>query len=323
MSVRTIDVRELPHIEREKLIFPGVEQLKDGETLRLILEFNPVPLVYMLKARGEFEVYFEKEGPDEWILNVKRILTDEKIKAHLKKLVQEARAGSVSDEAKEAAKGFFQSTDAKKLELIEHELMTEGVSADEIKKTFCDIHLEALKDSLDAQKTEVEPPHPVHTLMEEHKVILATLKKLRNLLSKLQTANSFDDLAEDMSDIRDVTSHLVEAENHHQREEEALFPKLEKHGITEPSHIMKLDHDEFRKRKRALYQLVSMYDEHEFGDFKKKFVDDGGYIAQEFENHIIKEDNILYQIALQVLTPQEWDEVKSKCDEIGYCCFTP
>ncbi len=47
-AVKTIDVKGLGHAEKEGLIFPGVEELTDSEVLRIIMEFNPVPLVYML-----------------------------------------------------------------------------------------------------------------------------------------------------------------------------------------------------------------------------------------------------------------------------------
>jgi DUF438 domain-containing protein len=47
------------------------------------------------------------------------------------------------------------------------------------------------------------------------------------------------------------------------------------------------------------------------------------YLTRELESHIFKEDNIIYQIALQTLTSQEWQEVKKECDKIGYCCFAP
>jgi DUF438 domain-containing protein len=40
-------------------------------------------------------------------------------------------------------------------------------------------------------------------------------------------------------------------------------------------------------------------------------------------SHIYKEDNILYPMALQVIPKDEWETIKKKCDEIGYCCFTP
>ncbi len=66
-GAKTIDVRGLEHTQREGLIFPSLEELRDNETLRIVLEFNPLPLVYMLKARDEFNISHEKEGPDEWI----------------------------------------------------------------------------------------------------------------------------------------------------------------------------------------------------------------------------------------------------------------
>ncbi len=35
----------------------------------------------------------------------------------------------------------------------------------------------------------------------------------------------------------------------------------------------------------------------------------------EMASHISKENNILYQIALQVLTPEQWDAVNAECDK--------
>jgi hypothetical protein len=40
-------------------------------------------------------------------------------------------------------------------------------------------------------------------------------------------------------------------------------------------------------------------------------------------SHFFKENNILFPAALQVVTVDEWEEVRKEFDEIGYCCFTP
>ncbi|MCP4398693.1 MAG: DUF2249 domain-containing protein, partial [bacterium] len=55
-AVKTIDPRGLEHHEREALIFPSIENLPQDETLRIIMEFNPVPLVYLLETSNEFEL---------------------------------------------------------------------------------------------------------------------------------------------------------------------------------------------------------------------------------------------------------------------------
>ncbi|MBI2852800.1 MAG: DUF438 domain-containing protein [Chloroflexi bacterium] len=322
-NVKTIDVKGLPHGEREALIFPGVESLASGEKLRLVVEFNPMPLVYMLKARGEFELSYEKEGPDEWILNISRISPQEDKKEQFKQLLKEMKTGEVTEDAKAKARQLLQAVDATSLGLLEQELIREGVSHDEIRGSLCDIHLEIMRDSLVAQRIEVEAPHPVHTLMEEHKIIIGQLKEMDSVIEKLKDTKSLEGLGADIERLKDISHHLVEAENHHKREEDVLFPMLEKHKIEEPPTIMRMDHVEFRKRKQELFKVTHNPQDYSFDEFKGKVTELGGYLSQQLEGHIFKEDNILYQIALQVLSKEEWGEIKKACDEIGYCCFTP
>lgn len=322
-ETKAIDVRGLEHTERENLIFPNVERLEQGEKLRIHMEFNPLPLVYMLNAREEFGISYEKEGPEEWILLVERTSSGDNRKEHFKTLLREFKDGEISEETKEKAKKLLQSVDAKTLGIIEQELIKEGVSHEEIRHSLCDIHLEILRDSLVAKKIEVEAPHPAHTFMEEHVVILEALDNLTSLVDRLKSKDSFDEMGEDLAELKDISHHLVEAESHHQREEDVLFPKLAKHDIVEPTEIMKLDHVEFRKRKQELFKMAHNHEDYDFGEFKKSAIELGEYLSRELEGHIFKEDNIIYQIALQVLTEDEWDEVKKEADKIGYCCFTP
>lgn len=322
-AVRTIDVKGLGHVEKEGLIFPGIEALQTNETARIVVEFNPLPLVYVLKAQGEFNIAYEKEGPDEWVLRVTRIAPKEDKKEQFKELLKELKESEVSAEAKEKAKKLLQAVDAKTLGIMEQELIREGISHEEIRKSLCDIHLGILRDSLVAKKQEVSAPHPVHTFMEEHKIILQSLNELASLGERLRGITTFEAMGPDREKLKDVAHHLVEAESHHQREEEVLFPQLEKHDIVEPPQIMKMDHVEFRKRKQDLYQMAHNSQDYDFPAFKTKVIELGEYLSKELESHIFKEDNILYQIALQVLTPEEWEKVKKDCDKIGYCCFTP
>ncbi|OGO35728.1 MAG: hypothetical protein A2147_06585 [Chloroflexi bacterium RBG_16_57_8] len=322
-AVRTIDVKGLEHADKEKLIFPGLESLKDRETLRIVVEFNPTPLVYLLKAEGKFDIRYEKEGPDEWVLQVSRVPDREGQKQQFRELITGLRGDEASPELKEKARALLQDVDAKTLGVMEQELLNEGVSHDEIRKSLCDIHLEVMKDSLVAKRIDVSAPHPIHTFMAEHEVIVSTLERLGRLVGKIETAGSVEELGADLKELVDVAHHLVEAESHHQREEEALFPELEKQGITEPPQIMKMDHVEFRKHKRSLYQLALHPEEYDFGQFKSRVVELGQFLTKELNSHIFKEDNILYQIALQTLSEEDWVKVKRLCDQVGYCCFTP
>ena len=70
------------------MIFPGIEALKPGETARLVVDFDPVPLVHLLKAQGGLDIGYEKEGPDEWVLRVTRVAQPED-KRPIKELLTE------------------------------------------------------------------------------------------------------------------------------------------------------------------------------------------------------------------------------------------
>jgi DUF438 domain-containing protein len=321
-DVRTIDPRGLAHHDREALIFPSIEELDKDGTLRIIMEFNPIPLVYLLETRNEFEISYEKEGPTEWILAVKRIAENKDRKEQLKAMLREFQKGHLA-QTKDKARQLFQTVDAKDLATMEQELIREGTPHEEIRRHLCEIHLEVLRDSLVAKQIDVEAPHPVHSFMEEHKVIIENLNRLSELLQRIKSAESFEDAGRDLETLKDIAHHLVEAESHHQREEEALFPRLEAHNIAEPGAIMKMDHEELRKRKQLLLQLSHNHEQYSFDTFKKQCLELGEYLIHELENHIFKEDNIIYQIALQTLSKEEWQRVKKECDRIGYCCFTP
>src|SRR3972149_1445752 len=216
-ATTTIDVKGLEHADKESRIFPGLESLKEGETLRIIIDFNPVPLTYLLEAQaGKYDLAFEKEGPDEWILRVTRLPGHEAYREE---------AG-------------------------------EDVSIEHLTSSFCDLPLDAIRDSLVEKQIRMEPPHPVNTFMQEHVVILDNLRQLGELVAKLKKAGSFEAVKGDLEKMEEIAGELVEAELHHDREEQALFPALERHGGGEPPRVMTADHVEFRRKKPEPHPLA-------------------------------------------------------------------
>ena len=75
MSDATLDLRELHPFERHEKIFQMWDDLKVGETLKLINDHDPKPLHYQFDAeyKGKFEWKFEEEGPKDWIFLIKKI----------------------------------------------------------------------------------------------------------------------------------------------------------------------------------------------------------------------------------------------------------
>lgn len=170
----------------------------------------------------------------------------------------------------------------------------------------------------------LKPGHVIHTLMEEHKMILGFLDELEKTNEYIQQENKYDGDNGDFKKLENIAEHLIGAEPHHQREEEVLFPELEKRGVSCPTEVMRKEHEEFRPKKKEVLGLCRTVSEMDFRDFQKKLKETADFLVSMLREHIAKENDILYPMALEVI-PEEavWQEMKVACDKIGYCCFTP
>jgi len=323
-KIINLDLRKLIPFERHEKIFENWNALKGGEVLRITNDHEPKPLYYLFQAehKGEFEWEYEKQGPKDWIFKITKILQDnkrEKIKEMLKKLQKE----KVSDKVREEAKSMLKNIPSTELALIEQEIIKEGTTRKEMRK-LCDVHLEIMREDFKNKDLKLKPGHPIYTLMEEHKEILNFVDKLKIATKKLESARDFKDAKTEIEMLRFAAKHLVEADKHHQREEEVLFPEMEKAGITEPPEIMREEHKDIKPKKKELYRIIENCEKLSYQDFVKKVKEVAEFLIKELPDHIYKEDNILYPMALEVIKEKErWEKIKKECDKIGYCCFTP
>ena len=246
----------------------------------------------------------------------------EELKEVLKKLHQ-AMPEDLGRVKKEAEK-YFKETDPKELALAEQELIQEGTQRSEMKR-LCDVHLEVMKGRLGiaAKKLKLPASHPISILKDEHKVIKRNLKKLTKTLKKLKAAGSFEKAKKQIDTIKELSHFFLETDKHHKREEDAIFPRLEAHGIVEPPAIFKEDHVEFMAKKRQLNELAKDAEKKGFKEFIGVVGPVIEFLAKNLDEHIYKEDNILYPIAYETLEKSEWKDVRRKFDAIGYCCFAP
>jgi len=243
-------------------------------------------------------------------------------KKKIKELIKLLHAGKKPDQIKEEFKDVLRTISPTEIARIEEELIAEGMPREQIRR-LCDIHLAVFKESLEKPKTELSPSHPIHTFMEEHKIILQFLEQLKTLLQKVKTAKNFNEIKPEAVSLKKIAENLMEIEKHNVREENVLFPHLEKHGISEPPAIMWAEHNELRDRKKRLIELTKTYDKLGFNQFQKQLIETVDSIVDTLTSHIYKENNILYPAALTTTTDQEWKDIRRQCDELGYCCFTP
>ncbi|MGQ9513835.1 MAG: DUF438 domain-containing protein [Thermoproteota archaeon] len=237
----------------------------------------------------------------------------------LKEVIKQLHDGLPPQEAKEKFKQVLEGISPSEIAKVEQELIEEGMRREEIQR-LCDIHLEIFKERLEKQRFEVGTQNPIYVLMEEHKILLQLLEKLKVIVNDIQQGSDIDN---DVKELENIMKVLSDADRHYLREENVLFPILERHGITEPPAIMWMEHDRIRKMKRKLKSLAENYSDGSLNEFQKQLGESARSLDNLLSSHIFKENNVLFPTALQLITQHEWDEAMVEFDEIGYCSFTP
>ena len=74
-KIVTLDLRLMPPFERHEKIFQVWNNLKSGETLKIINDHDPRPLRYHFATNheGKFQWEYEQEGLIDWVVKIKRI----------------------------------------------------------------------------------------------------------------------------------------------------------------------------------------------------------------------------------------------------------
>jgi uncharacterized protein len=258
-------------------------------------------------------------------IKVKKVNCEEEMKMNniesLTGILKRMNAGESLENIKNETKDLLEKINPTELSLAEQKLIEEGMKPEEL-RGLCVIHMEMLKGNLEKLKAAVEPDHPLQTLIAEHEKLLGFLNQLDMLNFALQDKGVNNITAEDIEQLKNLAEQIISAENHHLREENALFPELEKLGITGPTRIMRLEHNELRARKRTLLDLASNFNTSNEDESLKGINEAAKYIVFNLRDHIFKENHILYPSALENIEETIWSDIKEKCDEIGYCPFT-
>lgn len=241
-------------------------------------------------------------------------------KEMLKRIIRSLHEGADPEAVKESFKEVLEGATPTEIARAEEELIREGLPREEIHR-LCEVHLAVFRESLAGQKALAPAGHPVHILMEEHKILLGFADELQGVARRVREAGEVE-LAS-LEQLRHIEEHLKASESHYVREENVLFPYLEKHGVTEPPAIMWMEHDRIRETKKGFYNLLEGREGMEFGDFATQLAEVASSLADLLTNHFHKENNILFPVALRVMAEDEWQDTRRQFDELGYCCFTP
>jgi PAS domain S-box-containing protein len=173
------------------------------------------------------------------------------------------------------------------------------------------------------QELHIPAGHPLSILIEEHRVLLERAERLGTLVKMIEEACDSVYVGDALTELQNIDKDFQDSEKHYLREENVLFPTMEKHGVTEPPAIMWMEHNRIREIKKKLHNLVEKWNTMPYSDFKTRLSEAAKPLCSVLPNHFFKENNILFPTALQVIKGKEWEDVRKEFDGIGYSGFTP
>ena len=155
-------------------------------------------------------------------------------------------------------------------------------------------------------------------LSDEHRVIERVLAVVEKL-----TQTPVESAIENWKKTLDFFRYFAD-QCHHFKEEQVLFPVMEEHGIPReggPIGMMLMEHEEGRAYVRAMLSAVPLVEaKNEVA--KEILVDKAKAYLRLLKDHIQKEDEILFKIADDVISPDEQKQLlrsfeEHEAEEIG------
>ncbi|MCX6304330.1 MAG: DUF438 domain-containing protein [Bacteroidetes bacterium] len=206
---------------------------------------------------------------------------------------------------------------------VEQELISEGLPESEVLR-LCDIHSQALEGHIDLSGMKiVAPGHPVDTFKRENRELEKVVKQLRELFSRSEAELSVPGNEKYINLVKGLFNNLMDVDKHYRRKENLLFPFLEKCGITGPPKVMWGKHDETRDLLKNAINVLNMPGEFTPDMMQMKIELHLDPAVNAITAMIMKEDEILFPMALDKLTETDWYEIYRQTNEIGYCLYDP
>ncbi|MCS7314872.1 MAG: DUF438 domain-containing protein [Bryobacterales bacterium] len=240
----------------------------------------------------------------------------------LKEIIKSLHAGESPETVKARLRELVRQTDHAEIVAMEQALIAEGMPVSEI-QAMCDLHSQVTREVLvQIQPPAVPPGHPVDTFRRENAALREVAGRSRELLRRIQALPDDADANEELLELRRATSELMDVDKHYQRKEQALFPRLERYGITGPSKVMWAKDDEVRALLKQLDESLRAASSRA-GDLKALAAGVASRALAALEEMVYKEENILLPLSLSTLTEDDWAEIWESSPRYGWCLVEP
>ncbi|MDO5522487.1 MAG: DUF438 domain-containing protein [Bacteroidia bacterium] len=205
---------------------------------------------------------------------------------------------------------------------VEQELINSNALTEEEILEFCDLHTAVLDGSIDVEGAKSIPAgHPVDTFKKENTALKNEAIKIAGLFNQASALGD-NELPGYILQLRSLLNNISDVEKHYLRKEYLLFPYLEKHLITGPPKVMWGKHDEIRELLKSSFEALEspISSAEEMRSIIQLVL---APAIEMLDRMIMKEEEILFPMAMDTLTDDEWYKIYQETPEFGYCLFDP
>ncbi len=228
-------------------------------------------------------------------------LEDKKIEKVTNVLANYLKGKITDQQAKEEINTSFDKITAQEFALCEQHLGDYGIDDVELTPRIEELIL-IVKDILVTNELDLKKGHPIDTYLREVEAIRDVLDEIRTMKDEKFIKNKW----------LEIYDKLLEIKTHFDRKQNQLFPALEKKGFDKPSKIMWTLDDEIENTiKKALNYLENNQND--------QFLSMQDQVIDMVEDMMEKEESILYTTAVDMISDDEFIEMRKGDDEIGYC----
>jgi len=169
-------------------------------------------------------------------------------------------------------------------------------------------------------KNELPANHVLRMVLAEHELMRCFLADLEDVVAAISARREITSTCSEFMKLSHIAEHLSAIDEHIEREEDVIFPYLQKHGWTSLCRAAQSDHSYIKTAIEDLVRLVGSFEPARGREFRIRLNSITKYICPTMTEHLFQEDNILFPIALEVIRDDGlWKRIKSICDDIGYC----
>lgn len=242
-------------------------------------------------------------------------------KEQLKQLILKLHQGESADSVRKELVESLKNIPYGEVVEVEQELMQEGLPEEEVLK-LCDVHGSVLEGNVDLSGAKAIPEgHPVDVFQQENVELRKVAEQAKHQLDELPYVDKADFKTYALQ-LESLFNQLMDVDKHYQRKEYLVFPYLEKNEITGPPKVMWGKHDEIREQLKACITILKTPElkfEDLFDALEILF-----YVAlQGLVDMIQKEEEILFPMAMDVLTTEDWWNIHKQTLEYGFSLYDP